>query len=287
MMQISRRKKTKRQTRKRYLLFLILPLVILFLVIFFFKTSLWDGKSKFSLVVAGKEEVKIKVFDPKSETILEMIIPGDTQVQVAGNLGSWKLKSVWQLGLNEGRPGELLAKTVAKNFGFPVFAWVNEKDFKQTNLRLGDWLRLLLFEFKVDRNQRLTLNLRDFSEFLKEKTLLDGSRGYVIFGKVPLKIAALFAEEDISNRNLKVRIVIQMSAGDPTPAVAQIIEMLGAKVVSITKEDPGDFTCLVASTDQKLRKVLARIFACQEEKQSRESNFDIEIKLGSQFTRNF
>lgn len=277
------RYKKKKLSRRLGGTLIIFALGIFLAIFIFLKTGLWDGKSKFSVVATSGDDVLLSVLDPRLGTISEIIIPGDTQVLVAGNLGSWKLSSVWQLGLNEGRGGDLLAKTVAKNFSFPVFAWQGQG---KSNLRLGDRLRLRLFAFAKE-SAKSEINLADFSQFLVKKTLVDGSQGRLIQGKVPKKIEALFADEDISDQNLKAQIVVATGEEDPSAKVARIIEVIGIKVAAISQEEPRDFGCLVRSKDQKLQKDLARIFACKEEKWPSGSSFDVEIILGSQFTRSF
>jgi hypothetical protein len=268
----------------RRLLFL---LGILLGAFFLLRTGLWDGKSKFGLVLAGEEDIRVRVFDPKSETLTDILIPGETQVLVAGSLGSWKLESVWQLGLDEKKGGDLLARTVAKNFTFPVYAWMNQTNPRETNLKVGDRLKLAWFKLRVRQNQKSTIRLADFREFLREKTLLDGSRGYLIEGKVPPNIAALFSDEEISNRNLKARIIIQASDEVATTTVAQIIEVIGPKVAAINEEAAGDFGCQVSSSEKKLEKLLSRIFACQEKVRPGKDGFTVEIRLGNQFARIF
>lgn len=268
--------------------FLIIALLFAALLIFFWQTSLWDGKSKFALVVNKKDVVEVTLFNPKTKGVTTIVIPGATQVKVAGGLGSWKLSSVWQLGINEKRVGELLVKTVVKNFSFPVFAWRDQVS-GATNLRPGDRLKLTAFRLTASRNNKSEINLSDYENFLKEKTLLDGSRGYVVSGKPPSKLLAIFTDEGLAEKKLKAGIVLGTNAENINQEeISRVIEVMGIKVAAVVKEEtPGDFICLVKAKEKSLLQDLARIFSCQKDTSVQSDNFDLKLILGNKFVRNF
>jgi hypothetical protein len=284
----TRRPKPKKSPRLIfYLILFLFLLAVLFFVLL--KISFWDGKSKFGLVVAKGENVEVVVFNPRGETLTTIAIPGETQVLVAGGLGSWKLKSVWQLGINEKKGGDLLAKTIAKNFGLPVFAWA-DKTFifpRKTNLTVGDRLKIALFSLRVGRESRASINLADYSEFLKAKTLLDGSKGYLLSGRIPAKIAVLLTDEALAGKNFKAGLVDKTSGPDPTAFVSRIIETAGIKVASIARDEPENFGCVVRAKNKKLAAYFLRIFSCRPGNWLKEGNFDLELELGQGFGKTF
>lgn len=267
---------------------LIIIFVSVALIVFFLQTSLWDGKDKFVLVVNKKDTVEVVLFNPKPKSVTTIVIPGATQVKVAGGLGSWKLSSVWQLGINEKRVGELLVKTVVKNFSFPVFAWKDQAS-GATNLRPGDRLKLTVFWLTASRNNKNEINLSDYEIFLKEKTLLDGSRGYVVSGKPPSKLLAIFTDEVLAEKKLKAGIVLGTNAENINQEeISRVIEAMGIKVAAVAKEEtPGDFVCLVRAKEKSLLRDLARIFSCQKDTSVQSDNFDLKLILGNEFVRNF
>lgn len=303
-----RSKRRIRKQSKSQKSFLPLFLVgFLFLVIGFvvcvLKSGLWKGKEKFSVVVKEKNDVLVAVVDPEAGTVTQVKIPAETQVLVAGGLGSWKLGSVWQLGINEKKPGELLARTIAKNFGFPVFAWAEEKaqgfftgqglasaffGHYPTNLRLGDRLALAKFALGVGQTKRTEINLALFNQFLVKKVLTDGSLGYKLSGKVPEDVKAVFTDEKVSDANLKAHIILRTSNRSFAGQVAGVIETIGAKVSLISDEEiDQNLSCLLRSKDPSLQKKLVRIFGCEELSKEKETGFDIEIILGEGFGKNF
>lgn len=281
--------------------FIFLVFIVLF---FFFKTSIWDGRGKFILVVNRQDDVLVSVFDPKMETIVSVLIPQDVQVVAAGELGTWQLGSLWELGYNEKREGNLLAKTVTKNFTFPVYAWGDYKAAGftrgkfgeilpaiignyRTSLKIGDRIRLGFFVLGVGPSKRTMINLADVNESLERETFLDGNEGYVIRGNVPDRIIALFSDEVIAAKNYKARFVLKSKRIKSIDAASGVVEIMGVKVASIVKDNPEDINCLVSGEDKKLVKSIALVLGCLRQEKKVDGNFDIEVTLGEQFNRNF
>lgn len=292
------------QTKKRLLFVLTFSLFIILFLFYFFKTSIWDGEGKFILAVDNKENVLVSVFDPRHEAITNILIPNNVQVMVAGELGTWKLGSVWQLGRNEGRDGDLLAKTISKNFGFPVYAW---GDFKaagfsdrkikgilsasfgryKTSLRIGDRIKLGFFALRIGSVKRTSIDLSDVRNGLKEKTFLDGSRGFVIQGNIPDRIVAVFPDDVSANKDYKAKVVLKTEKPISPDSVSRVIEVMGVKIASVVKENPEDINCLVGGKDDKLVKLIALVLGCKGEKEKSGGSFDIEVVLGERFNKNF
>lgn len=284
------------------LVFIFLVFIVLF---FFFKTSIWDGKGKFILVANGQDDVLVSVFDPRREAIVGISIPQSVQVAAAGELGTWKLGSVWRLGHNEKREGDLLAKTVTKNFGFPVYAWGDSKaagftdrrlgkilpaifGSYKTSLKIGDRIKLGLFALRVGTVKRTSINLADVGGSLKKETFLDGSKGFVLRDDVPDRIMALFSDEAVAAKNYKARFILRTERVKSIDAVSRVIEVMGVKSASVVKENPEDLNCRVLGGDTKLVKSIALVLGCgKQEKKRVEGSFDIEVILGEQFNKNF
>lgn len=290
--------------------FSLLPFILIFvfllfaLFVYFIKTSTWDSKGKFILAVNKQDGVLVSVFDPKTGTVVNVSIPQDVQVVAAGELGTWKLGSLWKLGHNEKREGDLLAKSVSKNFAFPVHAWGDNKaaGFSQnrfgeilaaiignykTSLKIGDRIRLGLFVLGVGPSKRTMINLSDVNECLKKDTFLDGTEGYVIRGGVPDRIIALFSDEIAAAKNYRARFVLRSKRIKSIDEVSRIVEVMGVKVASIVKDSPEDINCIVYGEDKKLIKYIALVLGCTGEEKGDGGNFDVEIVLGEQFNNNF
>lgn len=256
------------------------------------------------MVVNGEDGSSfVLVFDPKQDQILSIRIPPNTQVEVARRLGIRKIKSVWELGVNEGVGGQLLAETVTRYFKFPVTAWSDSKALKltsnnpfevfysafgnyDTNLTFGDRVSLALFAIDVPNTGREEIDLAD-TAYLKETLLRDGENGYVVTGVQAEKLYSYFADETISNK--EIGIGIRNGSTDPfvSKRIGEIVEVLGAKAAAISEGSNSEDDCLVRGNNMEVIRKIADIFSCTKEYQPYKQGVDIEIVFGESFSRRF
>jgi hypothetical protein len=304
----AQRRRFKKDKRKRNLgiikLLIIALLAIALFFILFLNTEFWNGDDKLSLVInTHGGDVVVATFDPELEEVTKIVIPADTEVQVSRQLGTWRLKSVWQLGENEGWSGQLLAETVTKHFKLPVIAWADEGAIGfsegslasvlkavalpyKTNLKIGDRIHIALFSLGVINTKRVDINLAE-TPYLKRRKLVDGEEGYLLVGKLPEKLLVIFSDPKISEKN--ARVVIRDASGKPGLAqeIGEIIEVLGAKVVSITKEKEMKVGCEIYGREEKSIEKIGLLFSCNRLKEESEGEFDLEIRIGKEFAKRF
>lgn len=279
-------------------------LVFLFVVLVLTLTlrpKFWNGRDKLVMVInLDKEGVVVSTLDPVSHGLTNIFIPASTQTQVADELGSWKLGSVWQLGLNEKMGGELLARTIAKNFSFPVFAWSDKLGYGlvngravdliravfssyKTNIKIGDRIRIAIFSLGVGKGDREEIDLSKTS-FLRKSRFLDGEEGYVVAREIPENIAAVFSEGILSEKNLKARIIDYTNTPKVADRVGSVIEVMGVKVAAVSKENVKDINCKVSGKEKILVRKMVLIFDCSDNSGADKSNFDLEIEIGKLFS---
>ena len=98
--------KARKEKKKNLLPFFLIILLFGALLFYILATSaFWDGKSKLSLVINNQEEVIVSTFDPTNSEIINIYIPGDTEVELSRNLGKIRIKNAWAVGLNQGEEG--------------------------------------------------------------------------------------------------------------------------------------------------------------------------------------
>lgn len=292
--------------RNRLVYFSVLILLALGLIFFLKRpANLWDGKTRLTLAVQLRNgDVLLANFDPLSQSITRAIIPGETEVEAARQLGTWRLKSVWKLGEQEGDDGEILAKTIVKTFHFPVEAWstAGGAGFSspntweilkalfagyKTNLSFWDKVNLVFFSLAVKARDRLDFSLTD-AGYLYQTKLVDGV-GFQKRAKVPASVSNIFADSVISQENLRISII--NASGDSSLAgnIVETIEVMGGRVVSVRnlKKEGGD--CVLAGDDSLTKREIEIIFSCWEgdEERSISGDFDIEIYLGQDYARRF
>lgn len=310
------RKRRKRQSiikkeRKKNILRPLTVSVLLFIIIFLtFLLSgrdFWDGKGKFSVVIRKETgDIMISTFDPNLGEITNVFIPANTQVEVARGLGVWKIGSVWELAENEGLTGDLVAETVTRYFKFPVVAWADQQaegfsntnwldlikavaPSYKTNLKIGDRVGIALFAIRVQNTGRIDIDLAQNS-FLKETTFVDGGEGYVVTGSASSNLLSIFADPDISREENRVVIKDLGGKSGLANSVGEIVEVLGAKVVSITKEkNRGEevLDCVVKGKDRKMAEKIARLFSCGLLEEEINTSIDLEITIGAEFAKRY
>ena len=302
-----RRIERKRSTRsfKRFKLtsLLIFSLMISLAFIYIKKdTRHWDGRSKLSLAIVKKDgDLLISTFDPLQNEIIYINIPGNTEVEVAGNLGVWKLRSVSELADNEGLDNSLITSTIVKNFKFPVYLWastelevfndLNISDvfsavFKpiDTNLGIGDRLQLALFSFQIKPQNKVNIRLEE-TNYIKRTIFVDEEEGYRISNNLSGNLLTVFTDNDIANESLKV-IVSDISGKDMDKEVAQVVEVMGAKVIIKKQEKQLKGDCLVTGRKKSVSERFANVFKCDVGNNGNADD-EYQIILGEGFSRRF
>ena len=294
-----------RKTGFRFIKYLFLVILIgaLALVVAL-QTKYWGTRNKLSTVIsAASGDVVISTFDPEGESITNVLIPANTQLDVARGLGSFRAKSIWQLGINEKLGGKLLTETIVKNFHFPVYTW-GDNNIKgladveflsifravffpaKTNLKIGDRIKMAFFSLGVKASKRVNIDLRE-GQYLKKTRLVDGEEGYLVSGVGLSKLFPTFSENGISQQNLRVNVKDATGQRGVAEQIGATLEVLGVKVASLERKRVEDLDCSFRTKNEDLAKKVSFIFSCKREKIAPEGNFDLELNLGSQFAKRY
>lgn len=300
-----KRRKVRRQRRSFPRLITAIFFIVFLVLVFylFFKPHVWDKSQRLTLATLKESgDVVVSFFDPQNSTITSFLIPGNTEVNVSKQLGQWKLKSVWKLGENEGLGGKLLSETITKSFKAPVEAWASQGAMGltsslpsqvmkavlggyETNLSLRDRVNLGIFSLKVKNSSKIFIDMRE-TGYLQPMLLADGEEGFKVKSVIPAKIAAIFADSQISKEGILVRIINKTKDPEIANHIGQIIEMMGAKVVAINQEEIDETDCMVISRKTFTASKIAKIFSCELEEKDGE-NPNLDFVFGSKFQTRF
>ena len=307
-MRSARRRLIKSREIKVWKKGIILPAIILIAILafclwfFVISAHFWNGSDK--LAVTSRREngdASVIVFDPKLSEITTLTIPGDTEVNVARNLGTMRLKNVWQLGENEKATGKLLAETLTNNFRFVSFLWIDSageglvgSNFLKltkflfvpgsTNLSFRDRLGIVIFSSKVGNSGRTEIDLAK-SLFLQKGKLSDGEAGFKISENLMERLTIYFSDYSLAEGSVRSFINDETGEFGVANEFGKIIETMGAKVVSIDKKTVSETDCVVSGGERVYVEKIARIFSCKEVI-SGEKNV-ISINIGSKFAKRF
>lgn len=297
-------RKNKDKVRNQISFRFLIPVLIIVGIFLFFKFSIhfWNGKDKVSLVYREDNgDVTVTVLDPKLSEVINLIIPGDTQVDVARNYGTFRIKNVWQFGINEKIGGCLLAETVTQNFLFPVSLWSSKSPgFNngnvgqmigfvffpgQTNISFGDRIAMGLFVLKIQDLSKSTIDLGK-SQFLDKKSLNDGQPGYAITGPISQRLKIYFSDNEIGEKGVRVNITDATGVSGVTDKLGEILQVIGGKIVSIDKKSVAeDIDCAVSGLNRDVVKKIANLFSCKVG--GTDTSFDLDIKIGTEFAKRF
>ncbi len=290
--------KKRRSVKKKFNIRKILFIAVFFLTGIFFTSLINDAKEKkASIVYADKNAVYVTTIDFSKKQMFTIAIPGNTQVKVADNLGEWKWSAVWELGENEGKTGDLLRRTVVKNFALPAAYWIGEKgsglvgkstknvftslfSVYPSNLRLTQKIRIALLSLSVKNTNRQTLNLQETS-YLQRKDFVDGSQGYIVTNKIPERLYIVFEDKEFS----KIKTIMLHNATKGTSSqeiLSAITQMLGNKVVLAKDENDDDFNCKIYVENKVTARTLAKVLGC-DLFAGKEGGFELEIYIGNDF----
>lgn len=294
-------KKTNKKVKKKipYGLFILLFLIGI-LIIFLFTFSKFKNLDKIAIVAnTENSDILVQSYDFEQNKIISIIIPKDTQLEVAYQYGFYQAKNIWQLGKNEGMEGELVRASVVKNFNFPVVGWVDWSDKKslpekrgflwprKSNLKVGDKLRMMVLSLRLKSQDQLVINLAE-TKILVKKKLADGEWGYVIQNEpIFFDLASIFNEVS-DNENFVRAIVIDNSGKVGVgEGVGELMEILGVKVSSVKKEKEDNFDCIISGRNTKLAEKLSWVYGCEVGSEISDSDFDLQFKLGKEFARKY
>ncbi len=301
-------KKTKPGGSK---LFFVLPIIGIAVVAIILLFSLFTGTigslSRVSLVTPNDSgNIVYTLFDFKTSTITTVNIPTDTQLEVARNLGTWRIGSIWKLGQDEKVGGALLAETVTKSLMLPTFYWgegsyasLGSSDFssiikavfafKPTNLTFADRLKIGLFSLQVKPGDREMIDLSK-SKYLVRAKLQGGELGYKVSGNsLPFDLRAAIADDTISKESATILLENATGKGYINSEVSNIVDNLGAKISSISKLDINKNIDCIVYGDKNLSTLqsIAKAFACKIESKLSGYNFDVVVRVGEGFGKRF
>lgn len=294
MKKISPRRKNRHIREKRESTSILLKLLILVLIpviVFVYiklNTKYWNGLDKMGIATQDKSgDISVVLLDPSLHEETEFLIPGDTEVDVSQNLGIIRLKNVNQLSVNEGLSQTLLPKTITKSFLFPIYLWSDQSPSslkfittRNTNIPIGDRIAIAFFANKLNYSDVAKIDLAK-SQFLTKTKLSDGEVGYKIPGEVSQRLTFYFSDNTFSEKGTKVYIKDATGTFGTSERAGKIVEVMGAKVISLEKIQKEEMGCLISGKDKEASVKISRLFDCKLDKTP--SEFDVEIKLGTKF----
>lgn len=226
-------------------------------------------------------DLVVTYIDLQNKESLNIIIPKDTEVNLARQRGILRASSIKKIIDSENIDRQIIADTVTKTFRFPVDYWksgilTDMPFFLRMRLKLAELSGLSVIELQLDE-----------TSYLISTKLPDGEEGYRVRDTMPLSLQSVFADPSFAGERLAVNIVNKTGKGSYNlNTVIKVLDVLGMKVAPIQDEEEEEMSCIVISQHESALKRVASVFNCESELKE-PSAFDIEIIFGRDFYERF
>lgn len=299
----------RQKTRKRIFaaFFLLLLLLIGSRLINILTAGVWDGKTRFTVVV--RDPTELISFSPGSGQTTVVPLPETLRIELVRGYGTYQLGKIFALDTQEKKNGQLFVGGLSHSLGIPILSWVDRHGDKSpdpawfsrripllgrviagrlsSGLSWRDFLKWLWF---VGGSETQTIDLSS-GGFVKAQTEPDGRVSLVLNqDRWDQWVRKSLFEETVDDERLTVVVVNSTDHQGLGGEVARQIENLGATVVRVKTEISTSDGCLVQSPknlekSQTLR-FIKTIFSCRwEEKDTSAQRADIVVIVGEGYWR--
>lgn len=261
----NRKSRLQKNKRKRnyfgfIIIFFILALAMSTLSLFVKLNKL----ETFTYVEEGSDgQAIVRKVDSRAGSMYEVVVPPETEISLSYNLGTYKIKSAWILAHKEGHEGELIAKSILKNYKIPIYFWKNRNG---SNLSFFQDLKVNLVNLGAYR--------MDSQNFVADS------------GDLPYYINLEFSIPDLAEKSVKVEVVDATGSFGLLPSISRVIEVMGGKIANNARVQTQDIDCLVSGRDKKSALIVAKVFSCSYE-ESGDVGIDVKLTLGKKFADRF
>ena len=281
--QNSRRRKTHPVffpgLRKSLKIILILFLPVIFFVHIFLLYSVlhgYDFMNNVNILFVQRDELVLVKYDPFARELLEVSIDGETLMNVSGNMGSYHLKNVYDLSINEGNNDNLLKRTFMKNFHLPVHLVVDcrrsnsgsftvletLKNCKPAGSRVKTFLYLGYLKLRVGNN---IVKKDFFTDYVRPSATME-DRTLEIDAKDFLKLDLDFSKSGNGDDYQSIKILTGTQKKLPS-YFSDVFKVIGVRIIDVGGGvydlDPMIDRCVVISKSKDLVKNMEKVFDCQ------------------------
>jgi hypothetical protein len=253
---------SKRQSRPYPKILTLLVLVIILVTVFVY-SKLSDLES-YTYVTKGEDGAAIlRRVDTNAGKIYEVVFSADTEMDLAYNLGTYKISNTWILGDKEGYRGDLIAKSILKNYAFPVYLWDNGYT---NNLNLPQRIKNVLINKKLARME-------------KDQYVVDDTT-------IPYYVYLNFSLPSLRENIAKIEVEDGSNEAGMLPVISSVVEVIGGKIINNAKVKVFDYDCKISGSNASVVEELAAVFSCKKEIDPKLQS-DAKIIFGTKFTGRF
>jgi len=252
----------------------ILVISILFLGIlgggwWYWKTKLWNGRTRFTVVSLG-DEIKIKSFDPTTALGVEIVLPSKLIISSVAGRGEWRADKISQAGKS---------------------GWVVDSLVNTLGLRiLSEENRLPLIDKILWQwwNRKVVWKQVDVSllGYLISETTSDGEKVYRLSGAWDKYVSDSLSSVVIAKNGMNVIIVNTTGEVGLGASASRLVESMGLRVIEINSSENHLEKCTVNSRKEIKNSIevvsLISAFGCEWKE---DTGDNLRLELGESYRK--
>lgn len=305
----------KRVVRPLFGLLLLLFLVVSgFVVWHFYKNSL-TSLGQLTVVIDG-DPVIVASWQRDAGRLVLITIPANLYIDVVHGLGTYPIRSLWQLGVIEGADGLILSQSLEELLAIPTKWYIGQiSGIRETNAT--STLRQVLAPTSVlgllSGRVKTNLPLTTFLWLVWQHVL--GDRGRVVSVAIAESVATRqqqpdgttlltlrpeavdaflgdeFEDRQVREENLTIAVYNTTSIPGLAERVARRLGRIGGNVVSIGNQEGQVERCQVRGQPETLvsttAEVIRQLFNCNNVAASGGEHTDLSVFIGREFAARF
>ncbi len=247
----------------KVLVIFLLFLGILGTGVWIWKTKLWDGQTRFTVVSLG-DVVKIKSFDPVTALGVEIILPPSLIVSSTQGRGEWLVSKITRAG-----DEKWVISSLTNTLGLVILE--NENKMPLIDKILWKW-----WEKRVVWKQIDVSNLG----FLVGEVTPDGKKVYRLAGAWDKYVADSLSSVAIARLGIDISIVNTTGVAGLAASASRLVESMGYRVTEVSSSDNKIDRCRVYS--KMAIRPLMTVFDCEWMK---DEGSGIKLELGEKYRK--
>jgi hypothetical protein len=236
-----RKKNSKNQASLRWGILFLLGLGFLLGLALFIKNSqesLWDGKSRLSLIQLSDTKIELINLIPEERKKIIWEIDPTIKVEVPFGYGEYQFNKVYNLGELDQIGGPLLLRTASNFFGIPITAY---RVGRKTNLSWWDEIRFKwqdLLDLNQEVTQDLTLKVAQINQVVNEVTF----------------------DPEVAKEEIKIAVINATGKSGEASNIARMLTNRGAQVVNVgNTQTQEESQLIIVSADLTKSKVFSLV----------------------------
>ena len=260
-------------------------------------------------VVIDGDPVIVASWQREQDRLVVVTIPASFATLAVHGLGTYPIRSLWQLGTIEGMPGLILAESLEELLGLPIPWYIGEIPVGRFENVFSFQTLVAIISGRVKPNMPIvkfigltwgrmvarsdrTIEIPLGASVTTEEPQPDGTNLPLVSTRaVDESLGDTFEEASVRGEKLTVAVYNTTTTPGLAEGAARIIDRIGGNVVRIGNEEVPVERCQIRANSEHLgtttSRMLASIFTCDRVLNNGDSYADVIVAVGSGYESRF